>query len=85
MKYILPLLILSLPVQADWYFELGFGLTKMETGQPEVNLPSPLAKGVIGIEAQNGWVLELEHISSTQKAEKGSGLNVLWATKRIYF
>ena len=74
-----------MPFGHAWYVEIAAGLTKLETTQPEVNLPSPLIKGVVGIEDANGWHLEFEHISSIPRLERGSGLNVLWIGKRVHF
>ncbi len=70
---------------AEFYFELAIGITDDLAGQPEVNLPGPLGKFVLGIEAQNGWSVEYEHISSFQLAEEGDGLTVWWFNKRVYF
>ena len=78
-------MLLSFPASADIYFELGIGIIDDLAGQPEVNLPGPLGKFVLGIEAQNGWSLEYEHISSLQLAEEGDGLNALWFSKHVYF
>jgi len=82
MKYLL--LLLSFSVQADAYFELAIGVNTTN-GLPEVNLPAPLGKFVLGWEAQDNWSVEYEHISSIQLAEEGKGLNVIWFNKRVYF
>ena len=70
---------------AEFYFELGIGITDDHAGQPEINLPGPLGKFVFGIEAKNGWAVEYEHISSLQLAEEGDGLNAIWFMKKVYF
>lgn len=89
MKYLSALLLL-LPFNlsaAEFYFELGIGVDLYpQTEQlPEVNLQSPLGKYVIGVEAQNNWSVEFEHISSIPQKEVGRSINVLWFNKRGYF
>lgn len=81
------MLLISAPTQAaDWYFEIAIGVKPdNEMGMPEVNLPGPLGKFVIGVEAQNNWAIEFEHISSLPYQEQGKGLNALWFIKRVYF
>ena len=72
---------------AEFYFELGIGVPASDEAAmlPEINLPGPLGKFVLGVEAQKGWSVEYEHISSIPYRETGKGLNVLWFTKRVYF
>lgn len=88
MKTLIPLLIvvaLSAPAQAGWYFELAVGVHHNRAAQPEIDLPGPLGKIVFGVEAQNGWAVEFEHVSSIPEDESGLGLNTLWFVKRVYF
>lgn len=78
-------LMLSAPARAGWYFEIAIGVQSRDAALPEVNLPGPLGKFVFGVEAQHGWAVEIEHISSIPDREQGMGLNALWFVKRVYF
>ena len=88
LKRIFAVCVMVMPASAwaaEFYADIAVGLTRAEWALPEVDLPSPLIRGAVGVEGQYGWALELEHISSIQKAEQGTGLNVLWVRKRIRF
>jgi len=78
-KKVAILLLFSFPATAcdGIYFEFGIGGTANE----DIYL-TPTGKALIGY-SRNGWMLEYEHISSIPDTED-DGLNVFWATKRIY-
>lgn len=82
---LIALLMNAAPAQAGWYFELAVGLHDADASLPEVDLPGPLGRVVFGLQAQDNFAIEIEHVSSVPAQEQGSGLNTLWFVKRVYF
>jgi hypothetical protein len=71
--------------EGAFFAQGGFGVHQRDTALPEVNWQSPLATLSIGYESESDWIVHIRHESSVPQQEKGSGLNVIWIEKRIYF
>ena len=83
-KLIFILFLIPQSAIAQFYVEIGMGMTDEISSQPEINLINPLGKISVGYQAEYNWSVSFEHISSIQMHEEGSGLNTFWVNKRIW-
>jgi hypothetical protein len=75
MRYLLTLLLISMPAHADFSFYAGVSKIDESKAKPEVDLQNPLGILRMEYETESETTIFCEHISSIPKDERGSGVN----------